>query len=152
MRRTRECEAAQVQRYGQGELVVVLDCTDLDRAAAFWTTVLGYRREAYGGGSYLSLIPADDHGVELLLQRTSDRKSDKNRVHLDLRTGDLDAEVARVEAAGGVVLTSEPVTEHGWRWHILTDPDGNELCVLQPPPEDRQLPIDCRTGGGRVEP
>jgi hypothetical protein len=26
-----------------------------------------------------------------------------------------------------------PVTEDGWRWHILADPDGNELCVLQPP-------------------
>jgi len=133
MRRARKCEAERVQRYGQGELVVVLDCADLDRAAAFWTTVLGYRREVYGGGSYLGLVPDDGRGVELLLQRTSDRKSDKNRVHLDLRTGDLEAEVARIQAAGGVVLTSEPVAEHGWRWHVLADPDGNELCVLQPP-------------------
>jgi len=38
-----------------------------------------------------------------------------------------------VQAAGGVRLTSEPVVEHGWRWHILADADGNELCVLQPP-------------------
>ena len=30
-------------------------------------------------------------------------------------------------------LTSQPVTETGWRWQILADPDGNELCVLQPP-------------------
>ena len=27
----------------------------------------------------------------------------------------------------------EPVTEDGWSWHILADPDGNEFCVLQPP-------------------
>jgi len=141
MRRTGKCEAQEVQRYRQGELVVVLDCADLDRAAAFWATVLGYRREGYGGGSYLSLVPEDDRGVELLLQRTSDRKSDKNRVHLDLRTGDLDAEVARVRAAGGVVLTSEPVAEHGWRWQVLTDPDGNELCVLQPPSDEGHSPI-----------
>lgn len=123
-----------MQRYPQGELVVVLDCADLERAADFWTVVLGYRREEYGGGPYLSLIPQDGRGVELLLQRTGDRKAEKNRVHLDLRTGDLDVEVARVQAAGGVMLTSEPVVEHGWRWHILADPDGNELCVLQPPP------------------
>jgi len=30
-------------------------------------------------------------------------------------------------------LTSEAVTEDGWFWHILADPDGNEFCVLQPP-------------------
>lgn len=122
-----------MQRYPHGELVVVLDCADLERAAAFWTTVLGHEREPYGGGVYLSLVPPDGRGVELLLQRTNDRKAGKNRVHLDLRTADLEAEVARVKAAGGVLLTAEPVVEHGWRWHLLADPDGNELCVLQPP-------------------
>jgi predicted enzyme related to lactoylglutathione lyase len=122
-----------VHRYPQGELVMVLDCSDLERAAAFWMAVLGYRRQAYGGGPYLALVSNDGQGMELLLQRTDDRKSGKNRVHLDLRTEDLDAEVSRVQAAGGVVLTPEPVVEGGWRWHILADPDGNELCVLQPP-------------------
>lgn len=112
---------------------MVLDCADLDRSAAFWTTVLGYRRTTYGGGPYLALVPEDGPGIELLLQRTPDGKTGKNRVHLDLRTTDLDAEVERVQAAGGVVLTGEPVVEHGWRWHVLADPDGNELCVLQPP-------------------
>lgn len=124
-----------MQRYPHGELVVVLDCADLDRAAAFWTAVLGYRREPYGGGPYLALVPQDGRGIELLLQRTDDRKSGKTRVHLDLRTGDLDAEVARVQAVGGSVLTPEPTVERGWRWHVLADPDGNEFCVLQPPPD-----------------
>jgi hypothetical protein len=31
------------------------------------------------------------------------------------------------------MVTDQPVAEDGWRWHILADPDGNELCVLQPP-------------------
>lgn len=122
-----------MQRYSHGELVVVLDTSDLDRAADFWTTVLGYRRDSYGGGCYLSLIPSSGQGAEVLLQRTEDRKSEKNRVHLDLRTDDLDSEVARVEAAGGVRVTSEVIVEHGWRWQVLADPEGNELCVLQPP-------------------
>jgi predicted enzyme related to lactoylglutathione lyase len=124
-----------MQRYSHGELAMVLDTSNLDRAAASWTAVLGYRRDAYGGGPYLSLVPSDGEGVELLLQRTSDPKAGKNRVHLDLRTSDLEAEVVRVEAAGGVRLTREAVVEHGWRWHVLADPDGNELCVLQPPNE-----------------
>jgi len=60
-------------------------------------------------------------------------KRGKNRLHLDLRTADLGAEVGRVLALGAVQLTGTPVTEGGWRWHILADPDGNEFCVLQPP-------------------
>jgi predicted enzyme related to lactoylglutathione lyase len=118
---------------------MVLDCADLERAAAFWMAVLGYRREAYGGGPYL--VPHGGQGMELLLQRTDDRKSGKTRVHLGLRTADLDAEVWRVQAVGGVVLTPEPVVEGGWRWHVLANPDGNELCVLQPPRTDVRLPV-----------
>ena len=53
-------------------------------------------------------------------------------MHLDLRTSDLGAEVNRVLAAGAVLLTTEPLVENGWRWHVLADPDGNEFCVLQP--------------------
>ena len=34
---------------------------------------------------------------------------------------------------GAALLTAQPVTEDGSRWHILADPDGNEFCVLQPP-------------------
>ena len=34
---------------------------------------------------------------------------------------------------GATLLTREPITEDGWRWHILADRDGNEFCVLQPP-------------------
>jgi len=57
----------------------------------------------------------------------------KNRLHLDLRTADLEAETARVTGLGATRLTAEPIIEHGWRWHVLADPDGNEFCVLQPP-------------------
>jgi predicted enzyme related to lactoylglutathione lyase len=119
--------------YSHGDLAVVIDCGDLDRSARFWTAVLGYVREGEGGVTYQSLAPADGRGVEVLLQCTPDGKRDKNRVHLDLRTRDLKAEIARVTALGAVVLTEEPIVEHGWAWHILADPDGNEFCVLRPP-------------------
>jgi predicted enzyme related to lactoylglutathione lyase len=46
---------------------------------------------------------------------------------------DLEAEVARVADLGAILLTSQPVVEDGWRWHVLGDPDGNEFCVLEPP-------------------
>jgi predicted enzyme related to lactoylglutathione lyase len=119
--------------YLRGELVVVIDCSDLDRSAEFWTGVLGYVRDGVATGRYQALLPADGKGAEVLLQRVPDGKQAKNRVHLDLRTRQLEPEVERVVRLGAQVRTERPITEHGWRWHILADPDGNEFCVLQPP-------------------
>jgi predicted enzyme related to lactoylglutathione lyase len=123
--------------YLRGELVVVIDCADLGRAAEFWTGVLGYVREELGLGQYLGLFPADGQGAEILLQQVPDKKQDKNRMHLDLRTPDLESEVKRVLGLGAVQLTGQPLEEFGWRWHILADPDGNEFCVIQAPDAGR---------------
>ena len=121
------------QPYPHGELVIVIDCADLDRSAAFWSAALGYTASSAGTGRYRGLEPESGAGIDVLLQRVPDVKGQKNRLHLDLRTPDLDAEVRRVLDLGATLLTSEPVTEDGWLWHILADPDGNEFCVLQPP-------------------
>jgi predicted enzyme related to lactoylglutathione lyase len=121
------------QPYLRGHLVVVIDCSDLFRSARFWSGVLGYVSEPAPGGRYQTLVPASGRGLEILLQRVPEAKSGKSRLHLDLRTADLNAEVERVVALGARRLTGPPVTEDGWRWHILADPDGNEFCVLQPP-------------------
>jgi predicted enzyme related to lactoylglutathione lyase len=69
----------------------------------------------------------------VLLQRVDEEKGQKNRLHLDLRTADLDAEVSRILGLGATLLTGVPIVEDDWRWHILADPDRNEFCVLQPP-------------------
>jgi predicted enzyme related to lactoylglutathione lyase len=119
--------------YLRGELVVVIDCSSLERSARFWAAALGYVPEDDPGGRYRSLLPADGAGAEILLQRVPERKRGKNRMHLDLRTRDLDSETGRLAALGARVLTAQPISEHGWRWHVLADPDGNEFCVLQPP-------------------
>jgi predicted enzyme related to lactoylglutathione lyase len=124
----------QPHPYSRGELVLVIDCSDLQRAARFWADVLGYTATGDSDGVYQGLVPADGFGIEVLLQRTADARQSKNRVHLDLRTRDLEAEISRVTALGATVLTSRPVVEDSWTWHVLADPDGNEFCVLQPPP------------------
>ena len=121
------------QPYPHGGLVIVIDCADLDRSAAFWSAALGYTASTAGTGPYRGLEPESGVGIDVLLQRVPDVKGQKNRLHLDLRTPDLDAEVRRVLGLGATLLTGEPVTEDGWLWHILADPDGNEFCVLQPP-------------------
>jgi predicted enzyme related to lactoylglutathione lyase len=128
------------QPYPHGELVVVIDCSDLDQSARFWSGVLGYTAGTgpsspgpASAGSYRSLQPESGAGIDVLLQRVPEVKREKNRLHLDLRTPDLEAEVSRVLELGAALLTRQPVAEDGWLWHILADPDGNEFCVLQPP-------------------
>lgn len=119
---------------GDTELAVVLDCSDLERSAAFWCAALGYAPAHTASDRYLSLRPAAGDGIELLLQRVRDVKGQKNRMHLDLRAPDMEAEVERLQALGARRVTESPVEEEGWRWHVLADPDGNEFCVLRPPP------------------
>ncbi len=121
------------QSYRNGELVIVIDCSGLARLARFWAGVLGYVACPADSPPYRSLIPGDGQGIEVLLQRTGDDKHQKNRLHLDLCTASLEREVERIPGLGASLLTGHPVIEHGWRWHILADPDGNEFCVLQPP-------------------
>lgn len=115
-------------------MVVVIDCLDLERSSSFWTHVLGYTDEG-GSARYRTLLPLDGLGIEVLLQRVTDTKVEKNRVHLDLRTTDLVTEVRRVVDLGGAVLSAAPYSEYGWDWHVVADPDGNEFCVIAPPPE-----------------
>ncbi len=41
---------------------------------------------------------------------------------------DVDGEVARLETLGAV-RSEAARTEHGSRWIVMTDPEGNEFCV-----------------------
>lgn len=58
-------------------------------------------------------MPADGPGIQVLLQGTADARQGKNRVHLDLRTRDLEGEVSRVTALGATRLTRVPIIEDG---------------------------------------
>ncbi len=64
----------------------------------------------------------------LLFALVPEDKAGKNRLHLDLRPDDRDAEVARLVALGAYrvdVGQGEPT------WIVLADPEGNEFCVLR---------------------
>lgn len=63
------------------------------------------------------------------LQRVTEPKAGKNRVHLDLLVEDLAAELAELEALGAAKRESH--VEFGQIWYVLGDPEGNELCLAQ---------------------
>jgi predicted enzyme related to lactoylglutathione lyase len=110
-------------------VTVVLDCSEPERLAHFWTSAIGYRREAYKP-PYLVLLPQKQDGSpELVLQRVAEAKAGKNRMHIDLHTIDVDSECERLMALGATRVSDE-VVEGGFRWYVLADPEGNEFCVV----------------------
>jgi hypothetical protein len=66
----------------------------------------------------------------LLFIKVPDAKVAKNRFHLDLRPGDRDAEVARLEALGAkrINIGQDP---DAVTWVVMSDPFGNEFCILR---------------------
>jgi predicted enzyme related to lactoylglutathione lyase len=109
---------------------VTLDCSDLDATAAFWGAALRCSVDHVIDGRYLSLHGA---GIVLSLQCVAEPKTVKNRMHLDLLVGDVEAEVRRLSALGATRLTSTARKEFGQVWFVLADPEGNEFCVARGP-------------------
>jgi len=66
-----------------------------------------------------------DSDVRILLQRTADPKTHKERMHLDLES----AEVRRLEQLGATRWDHQQ--ERGYDFWVLRDPWANEFCVLQ---------------------
>jgi predicted enzyme related to lactoylglutathione lyase len=107
---------------------LVLDCADPEAMAEFWAPALGYQRLG-GAGQYVLLVSSEPGRPKLLLQGVPEAKTVKNRMHLDIETSDIDAEAKRLEALGARRVSDEAYSEHGSRWHLMEDPEGNEFCV-----------------------
>jgi predicted enzyme related to lactoylglutathione lyase len=109
-----------------------VDVDDLEAGVKFWSAALGATTEPGGPSSrhiYRKLLLADSD-IRILLQRTDDVKVSKNRMHLDLETDDVEAEVRRLEELGASRWDHQ--TERGFDFWVMRDPWGNEFCVLQP--------------------
>ena len=110
-----------------------IDSNDPDKLASFWTDVLGWRR-TYDTDHEVVLEPpkgSPEDGVapDLLFLRVPEEKSVKNRLHLDLRPDDQDAEVRRVEGLGARRVSVGQGADVSWV--VLADPEGNEFCILR---------------------
>jgi len=107
------------------KVVIDIAPADHDREEAFWQAATGLpltRFERYPEYHGVGLNGVD---FSLLTQHLG---SGPSRVHLDIHTDDLAAEVARLEALG-----AERVQQvHAW-W-VLRDPAGLLFCVIPEPP------------------
>jgi predicted enzyme related to lactoylglutathione lyase len=110
------------------QLGLVLDCADPERLATFWSEAIGYTTLG-GAGNYVVLVDEAGQQPKLLLQQVSEPKTGKNRVHFDIETPTVDEEVSRLEGLGARRLGTDAIEEHGTRWVVMADPEGNEFCV-----------------------
>ena len=103
----------------------IIDCqgTDLQGAAGFWGGALGMPlRQLPGteGDHYVRLLDAQ-HGLHIEVQKVQHA----SRVHLDIETDDLEAEVCRLEALGARRVAAV----QGW-W-VMEAPTGQRFCVVR---------------------
>jgi hypothetical protein len=73
--------------------------------------------------------PEDGVSPDLLFLRVPETKTVKNRLHIDLRPEDQDAEVERLLGLGASLADVGQGAEA--TWVVMADPDGNEFCVLR---------------------
>jgi predicted enzyme related to lactoylglutathione lyase len=105
---------------------VVVDCADPAALGRWWATALGWV-VVYEDPDELEIRPAPDRAPGILFGRVPEPKTVKNRLHLDFRPDDRDAEVERLLGLGA---TRADVGQGEESWVVLADPEGNEFCVL----------------------
>lgn len=104
---------------------ILIDCNapNLVEAARFWAEALGRPVDLEHPGSrgnYLMLqTPADEPIVQI------QRVSHESRVHIDIESDDIPAEVARLEKLGAKVVESLE------RWVVMEAPSGQRFCVVR---------------------
>lgn len=110
---------------------VTIDCHDPERLAAFWASIFG-AVETWRGGDpvhYIDLGGTDGSPV-LRFQRVPERKTVKDRIHLDLHVDDIDEACGRVIELGGVRVDQDDLHEYDVVFRVMLDPDGNEFCLV----------------------
>jgi predicted enzyme related to lactoylglutathione lyase len=105
---------------------VTFDCEDPEKLAGFWSQVTGYDvTTAFDG--FAELRGDGSAGPRFMFMRVPEPKTAKNRMHIDLGTADLEAEVERVLGLGATLVGRHE--EYGVTWATFRDPEGNEFCI-----------------------
>ena len=107
--------------------IIDCDANDLRGAAAFWSAALGMRTRSLGPGEekYVGL-EGGAHGLHVEVQQVEHA----SRVHLDIESDDIHAEVVRLEALGARCI------ERVKSWCVMEAPTGQRFCVVRNQGED----------------
>ena len=103
-----------------------VDAADPMALGRWWQAALGWVVVGASDDEF-EIRPTADTPPGLLFSRVPDVKTTKNRLHLDFRPDDRDAEVRRLLEMGARHVD---VGQGEQTWVVLADPEGNEFCVL----------------------
>jgi hypothetical protein len=115
-------------------IVIDVPADQHEAASAFWGAATGAEQhqlpepEFHGARLHPSLV--------LLVQRLGDGGP---RVHVDIHTDDVPAEVDRLEALGATVVEAHA------DWIVMNDPSGLPFCVVRAPDGTLDDRPDVRT-------
>jgi predicted enzyme related to lactoylglutathione lyase len=114
---------------------ITVDCADPYRLATFWSEATGWLEDPDDPnrpGDPEGRIVTSHDGISLLFIPVPERKAVKNRMHLDLEPVERtrDEEVERLLRLGATLYDDQRRPD-GTGWVVLTDPEGNEFCVVR---------------------
>ena len=108
---------------------LVVDATDPERLARFWSAVLGWHPTGRYEGA-VEIAPSGGGGPSLTFVPVPEAKTIKNRLHIDVNPVGCDQE-QEVERLIGLGARRADVGQGERSWVVLADPEGNEFCVLR---------------------
>jgi len=103
----------------------IIDCRtdDLDAATRFWSDALGLPVGEITPEEAATYAKLDDAPGDLHIE--VQKVSHDSRVHLDIETDDIEAEVARLEALGAKRVN------YVHTWCVMEAPTGQRFCVVR---------------------
>lgn len=113
---------------------VVLECREPELLAQFWCEVLDFVVLDHEDDGSVEIGPREGFGgpqPTIILSCSDEPTKAKSRLHLDVNATDRDqdAELQRLLRLGARPADIGQTGQESW--HVLTDPDGNEFCLLK---------------------
>ena len=127
---------------------VVVDSEDPPIQAMWWAAALGWQRTLFARDDWFVHPHPGEPGVPFLFLAVTEPKTRQNRCHWDLPTSTPEEFDGQIEALRRGGARRGDVGQGDVPWQVLTDPEGNEFCVLEP----RDVYADARPVAALVIP
>ncbi|MDQ1374501.1 MAG: hypothetical protein QOJ09_1839 [Actinomycetota bacterium] len=116
-----------------------IDAGDAVRLAHFWAAALHW--EIDERRAEIGLVPTDGTRFRIIFEPVPEKKTGKNRIHLDLTTTSADDQVETIASLVELGGRHAEVGQRGDEPHVvLADPEGNEFCIIEP---ENSFLADC---------
>jgi hypothetical protein len=107
-----------------GGFIIDCDTDDVEQAAAFWSAALGMPIKARSQSPAAKYVELDCGARDLHVEVQT--VSHASRVHLDIQSDDIEAEVRRLERLGAKRVAQVQ------SWWVMEAPTGQRFCVVRP--------------------